>query len=142
MSDFSYPIFIAAKAEAVWEALFNPEQTAAYWGHHNVSDWTAGSRWCHERSDGTGTADVEGEVVEIERPARLVITWEPVNRDDAPSRVAIDIVPLGPDSRICVTHSGLSEDAGERDGWPAVLSNMKTLLETGKTLSDDRWGEG
>ena len=45
----------------VWEALTDSDLTAQYWGHSNVSDWRPGSRWEHQRTDGSGIADVVGE---------------------------------------------------------------------------------
>lgn len=96
-SDFAYTAYIEATAEKVWEALTDPEMTAAYWGHSNVSDWQPGSSWEHRRTDGSGIADVVGTVVEAER----------------------------------------REAAG---GWSAVLSNLKTYLETGKPLPLPMWG--
>ena len=52
--DFVYTIFIKATAEQVWNGLIDRELTKAYWGHYNESDWQAGSRWEHVRSDGSG----------------------------------------------------------------------------------------
>ena len=48
----------------MWDALTDPDLTAQYWGHSNVSDWQVGSPWEHRRTDGSGTADVVGEVLE------------------------------------------------------------------------------
>ncbi|HEY9525065.1 MAG TPA: SRPBCC domain-containing protein, partial [Thermopolyspora sp.] len=52
---FVYVIYIEATPERVWQALTDVELTAQYWGHNNVSEWTAGSRWEHQRTDGTHT---------------------------------------------------------------------------------------
>ncbi len=72
MSDkptFVYVIYIRSTPEAVWDALTDAELTAAYWGHSNVSDWKPGSRWEHVRTDGSGIADVVGEVSKAIGPA-------------------------------------------------------------------------
>lgn len=145
--DFVYVVYIAADADRVWHGLIDHELTRAYWGHHNVSDWLPGARWEHVRTDADGTVDIVGKVVAIEPPRRLVITWAaPPDEDDAArhSRVTFELEALGPDTRLTVTHadleSGSAMERGVTAGWPAVLSNLKTLLETGRTLSDDLWG--
>jgi uncharacterized protein YndB with AHSA1/START domain len=144
--DFVYVIYIAASAAKVWNGLIDRELTKAYWGHFNVSDWKPGSRWEHVRSDGNGKVDIVGKVVEIDPPRRMVVTWaSPRETDDEArhSRVAYEITALGPDTRLTVTHSDLEVGSemfrGVTKGWPAVLSNLKTLLETGRTLSDELW---
>ncbi len=98
------------------------------------------------RSDGSGTVDIVGTVVEIDPPRRFVISWAfPHEAQDESqiSRVTFELTPLGPDTRLKVIHSDLNPGSemqkGIDDGWPAVLSNLKTLLETGRTLSDDMW---
>lgn len=60
---FVYVTYIESSPERVWEALTDPELTALYWGHSNVSDWQAGSRREHRRVDGSGIADVTGAVL-------------------------------------------------------------------------------
>ena len=72
---FVYVIYIESSAERVWDALTDPDLTAQYWGHSNVSDWQVGSPWEHRRTDGSGTADVVGEVLEASPPHRLVTTF-------------------------------------------------------------------
>ncbi|MFF5438975.1 SRPBCC family protein [Streptomyces achromogenes] len=142
---FVYVTYIASTPGKVWEALTDADLTAVYWGHRNVSDWRPGSRWEHVRADGSGVADVAGRVVESEPPARLVATWaEPggEGREDRPSRVTFEIRPYQDIVRLTVTHDDLA-DEGERravaGGWPAVLSNLKSLLETGRPLPQEPW---
>jgi uncharacterized protein YndB with AHSA1/START domain/DNA-binding transcriptional ArsR family regulator len=142
---FVYVTYIASTPEKVWEALTDADLTAAYWGHSNVSDWRPGSRWEHVRTDGSGIADVVGTVVESEPPTRLVTTWaapENEGRQDKYSRVTYDIQPHEDIVRLTVTHEDLG-DEGERadvaSGWPAVLSNLKSLLETGSPLPQEPW---
>ncbi|MFJ3307084.1 ArsR/SmtB family transcription factor [Streptomyces sp. NPDC086549] len=142
---FVYVTYIAGTPEKVWEALTDADLTAAYWGHRNVSDWKPGSRWEHVRADGSGIADVVGTVVESEPPARLVTTWtspETEGQEDKYSRVTYDIRRHEDIVRLTVTHENL-DDEGERadvsSGWPAVLSNLKSLLETGGPMPQEPW---
>ncbi|MET9042797.1 metalloregulator ArsR/SmtB family transcription factor [Streptomyces sp. NPDC004362] len=148
MSDkptFVYVIYIRSTAEAVWDALTDAELTAAYWGHSNVSDWKPGSRWEHVRTDGSGIADVVGEVVESDRPGRLVTTWtspENEGRPEAYSKVTFDIQPHADIVRLTVTHEDLADERERADvagGWAAVLSNLKSLIETGSPLPQEPW---
>ncbi|MEV0274764.1 SRPBCC family protein [Streptomyces sp. NPDC050610] len=142
--EFVYVTYIQSTPEKLWKALTDPEQTAVYWGHSNVSDWQVGSAWEHQRTDGTGTADVVGRVVVNAEPTRLVTTWaEPGGgREAEPSRVTFDIEPYGEIVRLTVTHVDLADEA-ERDatggGWAAVLSNLKTFIETGRPLPQEPW---
>ncbi|GAA0485051.1 SRPBCC family protein [Streptomyces stramineus] len=142
---FVYVTYIESSPEAVWRALTDADLSAAYWGHSNVSDWQPGSAWEHRRTDGSGIADVVGTVVESVPPLRLVTTWaapdeEPVRSE--PSRVTFDVQPYGEIVRLTVTHEELA-DAAERDeaasGWAAVLSNLKTFVETGAPLPQEPW---
>jgi uncharacterized protein YndB with AHSA1/START domain/DNA-binding transcriptional ArsR family regulator len=144
---FVYVTYIASTAERVWEALTDPDLTTAYWGHRNVSDWQVGSSWSHRRVDRTGGVDVEGTVLESVAPRRLVIWWaEPSRlRPAGPSQVIFEIEPSGPVVRLTVTHQDLENEAELRavaSGWPAVLSNLKSLLETGDPLPGDPWLAG
>lgn len=151
---FVYVTYIATTPDKVWQAIIDPEMAREYWvgpasdkpAHVNVSDWKPGSRWEHQRMDDTRTVDVAGKVVESERPRRLVITWARPNEvDDAAknSRVTFEIEPQGDQLvRLTVTHEDLEKDpqmlTGVSNGWPQVLSNLKTWLETGKSLQRSR----
>jgi uncharacterized protein YndB with AHSA1/START domain len=139
---FVYVIYIAATAEMVWKALLDGEFTRQYWGAENLSDWQPGSTWEHRRSDATRSVLVLGEVLEAVAPHRLVLTWaDPENKRDKArhSRVSFDIEAVGDMIRLTVTHDRL--DAGsdmERkvsQGWPRVVSSLKSLLETGRPLN-------
>ena len=142
---FVYVLYIHSTPEKVWDALTDADLTAAYWGHANVSDWQTGSRWEHVRTDGSGIADVVGTVVESERPSRLVTTWaapEDEGREDRYSRVTFDIRPHADIVRLTVTHEDLADEGELADasaGWPAVLSNLKSVLETGSPLPQEPW---
>ena len=141
---FVYVTYIEGTPERVWEALTDAQVTAAYWGHSNVSDWHVGSPWEHRRTDGSGIADVVGVVVEAEPPTRLVTTWAAPDDEPAggPSQVTFDIEPHGDIVRLTVTHENLldeAERAAASAGWAAVLSNLKSLIETGSPLPQEPW---
>jgi uncharacterized protein YndB with AHSA1/START domain len=138
---FLYVTYIAASAERVWKALLDGEFTRQYWGHDNVSDWKKGSTWEHRQTDAAQTVDILGEVLEADPPRRLVITWgEPQDRAerDRHSRVTFEIEPVADMVRLTVTHDELEAGSkmhrGIAEGWPRVLSSLKSLLETGRPL--------
>jgi uncharacterized protein YndB with AHSA1/START domain/DNA-binding transcriptional ArsR family regulator len=143
---FVYVTYIESTPDKVWEALTDADITGSYWGHRNVSDWQPGSRWEHQRTDGSGIADVGGVVLESTPPRRLVTTWSPPDRDDpdTASRVTFDIEPYDAIVRLTVTHENLTDDDRKEVafGWPAVLSNLKSLLETGSPLPREPWLAG
>ncbi|MCT7375165.1 SRPBCC family protein [Chelativorans salis] len=147
---FVYAIYIATTPEKLWQALQDPEMTKDYWGRsRNVSDWMPGSRWEHQNYDDSSIVDVAGEVVESDPPRRLVVTWaDPEDAGDVSkhSRVTFEIEPAHDSVRLTVTHEGLERDPKKltavSQGWPAILSSLKTLLETGEALpgTKRRWG--
>lgn len=139
MSDrptFVYVTYIQSTPERVWHALTDADLTAEYWGHSNVSDWQEGSAWEHRHTDGSGIADVVGTVLESVPPKRLVMTF------GEPSRVTFEIEPHSEIVRLTVTHEDLAtqEDyEAVSAGWPAVMANLKSLLETGHVLPQAPW---
>lgn len=136
---FVYVSYIHSTPEKVWNALIDPEMTRQYWwNHRNASDWKVGSRWEHRDFDDPSRVDVAGKVIEISPPRRLVVTWvlpAEEGNPDKTSRVTYDIEPC-PDGtvRLTVTHDELYAEMFQSVsfGWPAVVSSLKTLLETGK----------
>lgn len=141
---FVYVTFIESTPEKVWHALTDPDLTAEYWGHSNVSDWQVGSRWEHRRTDGSGIADVIGTVLEAVPPRRLVITFDAPGAapPGGPSTVTFEIEPHHEIVRLTATHENLADaDAlhAASLGWPAVLANLKSLLETGHVLPQAPW---
>lgn len=147
MSDrpsYVYVTYIKSSPERVWDALTDPELTAQYWGHNNISDWQQGSAWEHRRVDGSGIADVIGTVLESERPRRLTVTFGAPGDalPEGPSKVSFDIEPYHEIVRLTVTHTNLSDDEAREAvsaGWPAVCANLKSLLETGQALPQAPW---
>jgi uncharacterized protein YndB with AHSA1/START domain len=138
---YVYVTYIRAGAEEVWKALTDADLTAAYWGHANVSDWQQGSTWEHLRADGSGVADIVGRVLETDPPHRLVVTFEEPGEEEpagGPSQVAFLIEPHEGIVRLTVTHENLPTAdmlSGISEGWPAVLANLKSLLETGEVMT-------
>jgi uncharacterized protein YndB with AHSA1/START domain len=145
--EFVYVIYIATTPERLWRALLDGEITSQNWGHRNVSDWNVGSTWRHERTyDGSGTVALVSKVLEFTSPKRLVLTWgipADEGRIEKHARVTFDIEPLSDTVRLTVTHDLLEpgSDMQRRTtrGWPAVLSTLKTLLETGHPLPAFEW---
>ena len=140
-SRFEYVLFISSTPEKVWEALIDPKITPKYWQHENVSDWKPGSRWEHRRSDGSGTLDLVGKVIECAPPRRLVLSWAfpaDESQEEKYSRVTFEIEPFREVVRLALTHDRLEPGSemleGITDGWPKVLSSLKSLLETGRAL--------
>jgi uncharacterized protein YndB with AHSA1/START domain len=145
---FVYVTYIATTAEKVWQALTQTEVTRRYWAgltgaarsYENVSDWKPGSPWQQRRLDEARTVGLVGKVLESTPPRRLVLTWaRPEDADDSEkhSRVTFDIEPQGDRLvKLTVLHEDLDPEMhrGIAGGWPQVLSNLKTLLETGYPL--------
>jgi uncharacterized protein YndB with AHSA1/START domain/DNA-binding transcriptional ArsR family regulator len=140
---YVYVTYIRATPDQVWHALTDADLTGRYWGHRNESDWQPGSVWEHVRTDGSGIADVRGTVLEVEPPHRLVMTFPGAGEErDVPSRVSFTVEPYRDIVRLTVRHDDLpSEDdrAAASAGWPAVLANLKSLLETGDVLPQAPW---
>lgn len=141
---YIYVTYIHASAEQVWRALTDADLTARYWGHRNISDWQPGSTWEHRRVDGSDRVDVTGRVIEAEPPNRLVVTFDDSDeeRPNGPSIVTFLIEPHEGIVRLTVTHENLPNHEmlhGISEGWPAVLANLKSLLETGDVLPHAPW---
>lgn len=144
--DYIYVTYIRADAEQVWHALTDPELTARFWGHSQISEWTVGSRIEHVRADGSGVADAAGIVREVERPRRLSFTFGEPNEADDPtaeqSAVTFDIEEFHDIVKLTVVQTRF-RTAADRDavgeGWPTVFANLKTLLETGDVLPTAPW---
>jgi uncharacterized protein YndB with AHSA1/START domain len=150
-ANYVYVTYIAATPEKIFDALVDKEVTQQYWGHHNISDWKPGSPWEHRVSDKPEILHIVGKVVETDRPRRLVITWSAPADQGNPaktSRVTFEIEPapnagfhelVAASTKLTVTHDELDSDPemlkSISNGWPVVLSSLKTLLETGKPLS-------
>ncbi|GAA2075816.1 SRPBCC domain-containing protein [Streptomyces albiaxialis] len=141
--DYVYVTYIHATPEQVWKALTDADLTARFWGHANVSDWQPGSPWEHRRIDGSEAVDVAGRVLVAEPPTRLVITFDDaVDASPDPSVVTFLVEPHQEIVRLTVTHEKIPNEEFRGDisqGWPAVLANLKSLLETGDVLPQAPW---
>ncbi|NIE65564.1 SRPBCC family protein [Burkholderia sp. Ax-1719] len=140
-SRFTYVTYIRATPDELWTALTSPAFTERYWyGMHQESDWQAGSPWSLHFADGR-VAD-SGEIVEAAKPKRLVIRWRNVFRpelsEEGDSLCTLEIEAVEHAVKLTVTHRvnrpGSKFIDAVSDGWPRILSNLKTLLETGEVL--------
>ena len=136
-SKFIYIIYIRTTPERVWAAITNPHLTKQFWGHENISDWKEGSTWKHIADDNKRTVKLVGEVLKV-RPRELVLTWaDPSNLEDN-SHVSFKMELAKEAVCLKVTHNnfkvGSKISDRVKDGWPRVLSSMKSFLETGRGL--------
>jgi uncharacterized protein YndB with AHSA1/START domain len=140
-STFTYVIFIRTTPEQLWSALTSPAFMKTYWsGMHFETDWKKGAAW-RLVFPGGRVADA-GEIVEIHPPKRLVLKWRnefrPELRSEGYARCSIELEPRDAAVKLTVTHlmdrpkSKLIEAVA--DGWPRILSNLKSLLETGRVV--------
>jgi uncharacterized protein YndB with AHSA1/START domain/DNA-binding transcriptional ArsR family regulator len=140
-----FEIYIKTTPERLWEAITNPEMRAKYnFGVRVESDWTPGSPY--QGTAGSATISpaipiLEGENLEVDPPHRLVQSFRALWSDDikseGTSRVTWEIEQVADSCRLTVTHDQLREGANNElyGGWPMILSGLKTLLETGETLT-------
>jgi uncharacterized protein YndB with AHSA1/START domain len=134
-----FEIYIKTTPVRLWKAITDPEMRRKYtFGVVVTSDWTPGSRY---QGIGGGRPILEGENLEVDPPRRLVQSyralWGADVKTEGTSRVTWEIEPVGDSCLLKVTHDQLREDASAQlyGGWPMVLSGLKTLLETGETLT-------
>jgi uncharacterized protein YndB with AHSA1/START domain/DNA-binding transcriptional ArsR family regulator len=150
--EFVYVTYIRSTPERVWQSLTDPTFTARYWGRTYDTDWRKGSRYgLGER--GLRVDDAEQVILESDPPRRLSYTWNTVSpemaaafgwseeffarvRAEPRSRVTFDIEPEEDGSvKLTVVHEGFEDGSAMLEsisgGWPRVLANLKTFLETG-----------
>jgi len=146
-STFLYATYIRTTPERLWSALTDPELMKEYWfGMHCESDFAAGSPWRLVSESGE-TWDA-GEIVEADPPRRLVIRWEHRMRRElkaeGPSLCTMELVPTGQAVKLTITHSVEREGSklieAVSGGWPKILSNLKSLLETGAVAFEEPHG--
>jgi uncharacterized protein YndB with AHSA1/START domain len=138
--EFIYVTYIETTPEALWNALTSSSFTRQYWFDTEVrSDWKVGSPFALVMG---GKVTDTGEILEADRPRRLAYTFkhelhEDMRREPA-TRVVFTIEPHGNLVKLTVTHEGFGAGSrlldGISKGWPAILSGLKSLLETGKVL--------
>ena len=154
--EFVYTTYIRTTPEQLWRGLTDPAFTRRYWGLALESDWQTGSAWTLRLNAGGVTiSDPEQVVLESDPYRRLSYTWHTFTPEWAAaydisdeylaqvaseprSRVSFDIEPLGDTVKLTVVHDGFEPGSavmpGISEGWPRLMSDLKTLLETGDTL--------
>ena len=139
--EFIYVSYIETTPEKLWEALTSSEFTKRYWWNTSVvSDWKAGSPFALVMYG--LTTDV-GKILEADRPRRLSYTFQHVlseaAKQERPSRVTFVLEPSGKLVKLTLTHEDFPEGSvvvdGISKGWPAILSSLKSLLESGTALT-------
>jgi uncharacterized protein YndB with AHSA1/START domain len=149
-SRFVYVTYIRTTPEKLWQALIDPEFTRQYWCE-TVQDceWKAGSTWRLMIPD--GRVGDSGEILEIEPLRRIVLKWrnefKPEMRVEGYSRLTYELEQQGDSVKLTVIHEmdkpGSKLIDGVSQGWPAILSSLKSLLETGESLEATRkWPKG
>jgi uncharacterized protein YndB with AHSA1/START domain len=144
-STFVYVTYIRTTPEKLWSALTDEAFMKQYWfGMHCESKWTVGSPWRMVRADGS-VCDA-GEIIESEPLRRLVIRWQhqdnPELKAEGDSRCTMELEPSGTAVKLSITHTIEREPSkligAVSGGWPMILSNLKSLLETGSIALVDR----
>jgi len=141
-STFVYVTYIRTTPERLWSALTDDvEFMKQYWfGVHCESQWKPGASWRMVYAD--GHISDAGEIIEAEPPRRLVIGWQHQNKAElkaeGESRCTLELEPIGPAVRLSITHS-IERDPSKfitavSGGWPKIISNLKSLLETGSIV--------
>ena len=136
----NYVFYIAATPEKVWEGFVSPESNRVlFMGAELEADFRPGGSmaWVGPGPDGKLVAYVHGRVLQFEPPKLLQYTFA-MGQNDKMSRATVELVPETEATKVTVTHDewveGDSTYASCADGWPRILSRLKTLIETGKTF--------
>jgi uncharacterized protein YndB with AHSA1/START domain len=138
--EFVYTTYIETTPEKLWEALTSSEFSKRYWfGTELRSDWKVGSPLALVMN---GTTTDTGEILEADRPRRLSYTFHHVTseaaRKERPSKVVFNLEPHGKLVKLTLTHEDFEAGSklldGISKGWPAILSSLKSLLESGTAL--------
>jgi DNA-binding transcriptional ArsR family regulator/uncharacterized protein YndB with AHSA1/START domain len=154
---FVYTTYIQTTPEALWQALTDPAFTSRYWDVRFDTDWTAGSTMTWD-NHGAVIADPGQVVLESDPYRRLSYTWHNFTRElgdaigfsdevlaalaaEPRSKVTFEIEPAGDAVKLTVVHDGFEPGSKVAEsvsgGWPKVIANLKTLLETGEPLPID-----
>lgn len=140
-SKFVYISYIKATPEKLWQSLTTPDLVKEYWFGMNIKcDWKVGSPWTLSFQD-ERVADT-GEIIEFDPSKRMVIKWrnewKPEMKEEGFSRCTINLEQTDGAIKLTVTHeidilnSKFIEAVS--DGWPIIISNLKSLLETGEVV--------
>jgi uncharacterized protein YndB with AHSA1/START domain len=140
-STYVYVTYIRTTREKLWAALTDAETMKEYWfGMHCESQWKTGSPW--KLVSGEGQIYDAGEIVESEPPRRLVIRWQHQNRPELKaegnSLCKMELETIGAAVKLSITHTIECEPSklieAVSGGWPKIISNLKSLLETGSVI--------
>ena len=146
-STFVYVTYIRTTPETLWSALTTDvEFMKQYWfGTHCDSRWTAGSPW--KMVSSSGLISDAGEIIEAEPPRRLVIRWQhqskPELKAEGESHCTIELEPIGTAVKLAITHSIERQPSkfieAVAGGWPKIISNLKSVLETGAIVLQEAY---
>jgi uncharacterized protein YndB with AHSA1/START domain len=137
---FVYVTYIETTPDKLWQALTSSEFSRRYWFNTELhSDWKVGSSFALVTN---GTTTDDGEILEADPPRRLSYSFRHVlddeMRNERPTKVVFNLEPHGKFVKLTLTHEGFADRSklldGITKGWPAILSSLKSLLETGKEL--------
>lgn len=140
-SEFVYVTYVRTTPDKLWSALTSQEFMRQYWfGTHFETDWKTGSSWQLVFPDGR-VADT-GEIVEIDPPKRLVLKWRnefrPELRAEGYASCTIELEPMAEAVKLTIIHTmdrtGSKLIEAVSGGWPRILSNLKSILETGEVV--------
>jgi uncharacterized protein YndB with AHSA1/START domain len=138
--EFVYVSYIETTPAKLWEALTSSEFSKRYWWDTSVvSDWKVGSPFSLVLNG--KTTDV-GEILEADPPRRLCYSFRHIlneaARNERPSRVTFVLEPHGKLVKLTLIHEDFAENSvivdGISKGWPAIMSSLKSMLETGQPL--------
>lgn len=144
-STFVYVTYIRSTTEKVWQALTEPEFTRQFFfGMTMETEWKKGAAWKTVGSD--GEVKDSGEIVEIDPSKRLVLTWRnefrPEMKAEGDSRMTYELEQEGEMVKLTVLHEMDTAESklirAVSNGWPMILSSLKSLLETGESLEETR----
>jgi uncharacterized protein YndB with AHSA1/START domain len=134
-----YEVYIRTTPEKLWEAITTGAVTQQYMFGAILQESALAPGGTMTYTGADGTPMIHGNVIEADRPRKLVHTWNGDPHPDEPaSRVSWEITPLGDACKLTVVHEHPDAESktskGTQEGWPIVLSVLKTLLETGTPL--------
>lgn len=144
-STFVYVTYIRTTAEKLWAKITETSVPREFfWATELHADWKVGGAWKSTAPDGTLVDG--GEILELDAPKRLVLTWRhemnPEKKEEGYSRMSYELEEKGDMVKLTVIHE---MDHGQSkfiqavsNGWPTILSSLKSLLETGEALEDTR----
>ncbi|MGZ3725792.1 MAG: SRPBCC family protein [Pseudobdellovibrio sp.] len=145
-SQFIYISYIKATPEQLWKGLTSPEMIRKWWGGGLLakSDWKTGSSWslCHEN----GILADSGEIIEAKPPEKLILKWRNESNTEMTaegySLCTFELNPVDEAVKLAITHqmdvANSKFIAAVSNGWPMIISNLKSLLETGDIVLKEK----